>query len=341
VPEHVTVKERVLIIDDDDQSLRLIDRILSDWGFRCTMAASIAAARECLATTPFDLMLCDVELPDGSGLDLVEYALERHPRIAALMVSGLDEVEIADRALAIGAYGYLVKPFTANDVLRGVLNTASRLKHDLDAEEDLKALSEETIQRLCIAVEAWDPATAAHISRMSEYCGQIALEMGYSQSRADLISTAAAMHDIGKIGIPDAIVHKPGPLTRKQRAVMQTHTEIGYRILAGSRSELVRLAALIAWTHHERFDGTGYPRGLSGLEISIEGRIAAVADVFDALTRDRVYRPRFASGEARAMVEAGRGTQFDPDVVDALIAVLDRSAAAASPSPSKSRDAAI
>jgi putative two-component system response regulator len=323
-PEGAVVKERVLVIDGDEQVRILLGRILTDAGYRCTASSGAAQARARLAEAPFDLMLCDVMLPDGSGLDLVEHVLVRHPRTAALMVSGLDGVELADRALAIGAYGYLLKPFSDNEVLRSVLGAAGRRRHSLDADDELQASREETIQRLCIAVEARDPGTAAHIGQMSENSRDIALELGLSAGRSDLIRTASAMHDVGKMGIPDQVLLKPGPLTDKERATMQQHAEIGYRILAGSRSELLQLAATIAWTHHERFDGTGYPRGLAGEAIPLEGRIAAVADVFDALTRDRVYRGRMSRTDAVRLLRDGRGTHFDPHVLDAMLTILDR-----------------
>lgn len=322
-------KERVLVIDDDAQTLVLLARILRGTGYRCVCASDVEQARASLAAAPFDLMLCDVQLGDDSGLDLVEHVLAIYPRTAAVMVSGLDEVELADRALAIGAYGYMVKPFTANDVLRSVLGALKRRQHDLDIEEELKASREETIQRLCIAVEARDPETATHISEMSELCHKIALELGLPAGHCDLIRTASAMHDVGKIGIPDRILLKPGALMPEERATMEQHAEIGYRILVGSRSELLRLAALIAFTHHERFDGTGYPRGIGNATIPLEGRIAAVADVYDALTRDRVYRPRFSQDDTLRIMEEGRGTHFDPAVLDALLAVLERTRAMA------------
>jgi putative two-component system response regulator len=131
------------------------------------------------------------------------------------------------------------------------------------------------------------------------------------------------MHDVGKLGIPDHIILKPGPLTAGEREVMQQHAEIGYRILTGSRSELLQLAALIAWTHHEKVDGTGYPRGLAGEAIPLPGRIAAVADIYDALTRDRVYRPRIAPAAAIEILEAGRGTHVGTEILDALVQVLE------------------
>jgi cyclic di-GMP phosphodiesterase len=315
-------RERILLVDDDRQVLRLLERILERGGYRCTSADDAEQASAALDRAPYDLLLCDVQLPGETGIDFVERALARDPRMAALMVSGLDDVTLADRAIAIGAYGYVVKPFTSNDVLIAVLGALSRRRRERDAEAELRASREETIQRLCIAVEARDPDTATHIADMSGLCRLIARRLGLPPDRCELIRTASAMHDVGKIGIPDQILLKPGPLTASERAVMERHAEIGYRILVGSGAELLQVAATIAWTHHERCDGGGYPRGLAGDEIPLEGRIAAVADVFDALTRDRVYRPRLPPPEALAMLAEGRGSQFDPDVLDAFLAVV-------------------
>jgi putative two-component system response regulator len=318
------VKERVLVVDGEEQIRSELGRILTDAGYRCTAAATAAQACTGLAGAPFDLMLCDVRLPGArSGLDLVEHVLAHHPHTTAVMVSGLDDVALADAALAIGACGYLIKPFDTNDVLRSVTSAISRRRHDLSAEKELKASREETIQRLCTAVEARDPGTAAHISEMSDYCHDAARELGLPKDRCDLIRAASAMHDIGKIGVPDDVLLKPGKLTADERVSMEEHPEIGYRILVGSHSELLQLAAVIAWTHHEKFDGSGYPRGLAGDEIPFEGRLAAVADVYDALTRDRVYRPRFTRADALETLERGRGTHFDPDVLDALLVALE------------------
>jgi len=316
-------KERILIVDDDAQVLTLLQRILAREGYRCTNAADAEAAGAHLARAPFDLLLCDVGLPGASGLELVERSLGRRRTMAALMISGLDDVELADRALRIGAYGYVVKPFTANDVQIAVHGALTRRRHELDTQDELKASREETIQRLCIAVEARDPDTATHISQMSEFCERLAHELGLPEDHCELIRTASAMHDVGKIGIPDSILLKPARLTPDERLVMERHAEIGYRILVGSRSDLLQLAAVIAWTHHEKFDGSGYPRGLSGHAIPLEGRIAAVADVFDALTRDRVYRARLPRGQALDILQEGRGSHFDPQVLDAFMTVLD------------------
>ena len=312
-------RERVLIVDDDPSVALLLAHVLGAEGYRCIRAGAVAEARARLAEGPFDVILCDVGLPDGSGLDLVEEAISRDEHIAAVVVSGLDEVALGERALRIGAYGYIVKPFTANDVLIGVLGALAHRRRQLAAVWEA---SSETIQRLCVAVEARDTSTAAHITGMSEHCYAIARELGLDAEYCELLRAASPMHDVGKVGVPDHILLKPGPLTDDERAQMERHAEIGYRILAGSSAELLRLAASIAWTHHERLDGAGYPRGLSGDAIPQEGRIAAVADVFDALTRDRVYRRRFSRDQALDVLEEGRGTHFDPELLDALAASL-------------------
>jgi putative two-component system response regulator len=316
--------ERVLIVDDDASIAVLLTHILETEGYRCTTAGTLTGARTLLAGSSFDAMLCDVQLPDGSGLDLLAQQIPLHPRMAALVISGLDEVALGDRALQIGAYGYVVKPFTANDVLIRMLGALEHRRRELRATLEVREAGAETIQRLCVAVEARDAGTAAHIDGMSHHCVRIARELGLPAERCELIRAASPMHDVGKIGVADHVLLKPGPLSSEEREVMQRHAEIGYRILAGSRAELLQVAAAIAWTHHERLDGSGYPRGLTGDAIPQEGRIAAVADVFDALTRDRPYRPRFSRPHALEMMADGRGTHFDPDVLDAFVAGLDR-----------------
>lgn len=191
------------------------------------------------------------------------------------------------------------------------------------AEHDLRLAEEETIHRLALAAEVRDDETSRHIERMSRYCAILATRAGEGQRQSGLMRIAARMHDIGKLGIPDAILHKPGRLTADEYGIMKGHAEIGYRILEGSKSELARTGATLAWTHHEKVDGTGYPRGLRGEQIPLEGRIAAIADVFDAITTDRVYRPAFPLGEALDIMRDGRATHFDPDLLDLFLGSLD------------------
>ena len=209
---------------------------------------------------------------------------------------------------------------------------AIRLRDELAASQ-LKAIEElrlsrlETIEGLAKAIELHDSPTAHHVNRMAAIAALLAAELGLDPDRVDLVRAAAPMHDVGKIGTPAEILCKPGPLNAEERAEMERHTVVGHQIFADFESELSRLAAVIALTHHERFDGSGYPHGLVGEEIPLEGRITAVADVFDALLTDRSYRLAMSTDEAVAVIEAGRGTHFDPQIVDILLGHLQEALA--------------
>jgi putative two-component system response regulator len=267
------------------------------------------------------------------------------------MVTGMDDRRFAQIAIELGTYGYILKPFKPNELIINVGNALRRRALEIENREhrerleqtvldrtaalrdtiarletsdgELRRLREETIRRLSWAAEFRNQETGEHIVRMSLYCTLLARVAGLDADRAEMIRIASPMHDVGKIGVPDRILLKSGRLTEDERKVMQRHTEIGHRILAGSGVELLDLAALMALTHHERMDGTGYPRGLSGDEIPIEGRITAVADVFDALTSDRIYRQAFQPDEARATMLEGRGTQFDAALLDLFFDSFD------------------
>lgn len=191
---------------------------------------------------------------------------------------------------------------------------------DLERSENaLEHSQEETIMRLSLAVESRDAETGSHIERMGKYCHLIASKLGWSDDRCELLRVASPLHDVGKIAIPDEILRKPGALTDEERKEIERHAEIGHKILAGSDSRLLDLAARVALTHHEHWDGNGYPNGLAGEKIPIEGRIAAIADVFDALTSDRVYRPAMTVERTLSIMTEGRGTQFDPELIDLFI----------------------
>jgi putative two-component system response regulator len=227
----------------------------------------------------------------------------------------------------IGGFGYMTKPMRTTELVINVHNAAHRRDLLLAAEANAASreltLQEETIQRLSSAAELRDVETGQHIERMSAYAGFLADKLGLPAERVALIRTASPMHDIGKIGIRDTVLLKPGKLSPEERGEMERLAEIGYHILKNSDTELLKLGALLALTHHERFDGTGYPQGLTGTAIPIEGRIAAIADVFDALTSDRVYRPALPPLEAVDMMLEERGKHFDPDVLDTFAANLD------------------
>jgi putative two-component system response regulator len=329
-----STRNRVLVVDDDELVRDLLRRVLEDGGYQCDVAADAAQAATQLGEQRFDVLVCDVQLPGESGVDLVRRMVRKHPDTAPIMVSGLDDVGSAETALGVGAYGYLTKPFKNNDIIIAVSNALHRrglerenrtyrshLEQLVDERTDaLRRLQEETIRRLSRAVEYRDEETGSHVERMSRYCELLAAKVGFG---SETMRVAGSLHDVGKIAVPDSILRKPGKLTEDERAEMQHHCQVGFDILTGSGSKLLDMAARIALTHHEKYDGSGYPHGLAGHEIPLEGRIAAVADVFDALTSDRVYRPAFAFDRAVDIMREGRGSHFDPVLLDAFLAELD------------------
>jgi putative two-component system response regulator len=323
----------------------MIARVLAEDDHEIDLAGSRQAAADRVARRRFSMAICDVQLSEESGIDLACALRSIQPDLGVLMVSDDDNPTVAALAAERGrAFGYLVKPFTPNELRINVTNTLlrCRLERTAAATEDrlrqavdertrelqaaiagLLASREATIRHLSKAVEMRDPTTHAHIDRIGEISALLAEAVGWPESEVELLRIAAPMHDVGKIGIPDRILLKPGPLTAPERAEMERHTVIGHEILSGSDSSLLNLAATVALTHHERVDGRGYPHRLCGDEIPQAGRIVAVADVFDALVNDRVYRPALPLRDAIKMMRHGRGTQFDAVVLDALFARLD------------------
>jgi putative two-component system response regulator len=333
--------ERVLVVEDDPQGLQTLIRLLDHAGYRCSAAASATEARRLVADEQPDLLLADVKLPDGSGLQFVQHVLGEFPRTAAVMVTGVDDPALASRAIEIGTYGYIMKPFTANELLIGVKNALSRRR--LEAEnaaqretleqivqartaalersaKRLKLSREETVRRLSRAVEYRDEETGGHTERMSAYCAMLAGKLGLD---VESIRIASPMHDVGKVALADHILLRPGALTPEERQEMERHTWVGHQILSGSGSALLELGATIALTHHEKWDGTGYPRRLAGNAIPLEGQVAAVSDVFDALTSDRPYRQAFSIDHAVKIMRSERGGHFDPRLVDLFLENVD------------------
>jgi putative two-component system response regulator len=340
-----SVMPSILVVDDEEVIQKVLIRILERSGYSdIKVAASSEEAQELLATEAIDLVLTDMEMEGGSGLDLLAHVHENLPGVATLLITGVDDTDLAEKALALGAYGYFIKPFRQSEVLIGVSNALRRRTLELEnldhrehleekvklrtsdlwaaltkleySEKETRASRTETIERLAIAAEYRDEETGRHVIQMSRYCEVLARAAGADHDLCDSIRDAGSLHDVGKIGIPDRILLKPRPLTADERVVMQTHAEMGHRILGGSQSPLLQLAAEIALSHHEWVDGTGYPQGLAGDAIPLAGRIAAIADVFDALTTNRVYRKAFPLMEAVEMMKRGSGWHFDKDLLD-------------------------
>jgi putative two-component system response regulator len=328
------VGSAILVVDDEPPLRRLAVRVLTDHGYRCTEADGETGALAAVAVEEPELVLTDVTMPDGSGISLVRALHAAHPDVATVMLTGRDDPEVADAALDGGAYGYVIKPFEVNELLIAVAGALKRRSLALENRahrDQLEALVRrrtreldesraETVERLARAVESRDAGTGMHIDRMSKLVCRLALELGWEEGEAETLRLASVLHDVGKVGIPDEILLKEGLLTPEERVAIQTHASIGHAILAGANSELLQLADVVAWTHHERYDGSGYPRGLAGEQIPLAGRIAAVADVFDALTSDRPYRAALTEADALATIRADTG--LDPSVVAALERVL-------------------
>jgi putative two-component system response regulator len=248
----------------------------------------------------------------------------------------VDDRATAIRTLQAGAFGYVIKPFDRNELLISVVNALERRRlamlaigyqQELEGEvrqrtEQLRLREEEIALRLVTAAEHRDAETGAHIRRIGLYSEIIARASGWDPEQAEEIRLAAPMHDVGKIGIPDHILLKPGALTSTEFSVIEQHTTMGAAILAGSRVPLLRLAREIALTHHERWDGSGYPRGLEGDQIPEPGRIVAVADVYDALVHTRIYRPALSEAQALRIMQRARGRHFDPEIFDTFLRVL-------------------
>jgi len=433
---------RILAIDDDPAVLRMVEQVLGD-RFDCETASDLSIARKWLGEGRFDAVLCDVQMPGESGLALVEDLLTEYPEVAVIPIARFDDHSVVERALELGVYGYLVKPFLPGQLLittqtalrRRDAEAAERMrrhtlgKHvqaamdrapipifvkDLERryllasgfahevlglepgemigrtdaelipeaepmiqEGDMQILRDEVptfreatvnlrgrartfltvrfpyvdaagqiagivgvsteitaqrevehsqrsaMVRIAQAVELHDAEGGRDVDRTAEIAAYLASRLGENREQVLMLRAAVPMHDVGKLAVSAEVLRKPGALTPEERAEMERHAEIGHRILADSDSEMLQMAARIALTHHEWFDGSGYPRGLAGEEIPLEGRIVAVADAFDALLSDRPYRPAMKTDEAAAVIRQGRGTQFDPEVVDVLLEHLD------------------
>jgi putative nucleotidyltransferase with HDIG domain len=324
---------KVAIIDDAQLNVTILQHLvrkLPDCEPVC-FTDPVQALEWCLANEP-DLVVVDYMMPGMSGTELTAGFRKRYPDVPVLMVTANHETELRHEALQIGVTDFLNKPMDNTEFLARAKNMlALRQSHknlssraDWLAEEVSKATAKiveqerETIFCLAKAAEYRDPETGAHIIRMAHYSKLIARELGLSQAQQDLLLEAAPMHDIGKVGTPDMILLKPGKLTEEEFSVMKQHAVIGYEVLNASSSPLLKTAAEIAHTHHEKFDGSGYPRGLKGSDIPLFGRIVAVADVFDALTSERPYKKAWTVEDACELLREGSGKHFDPDCLAAF-----------------------
>ncbi len=337
---------RVLVVDDEERNLRLMEAMLLPLGYEVTLAENGLKALDSAREDPPDVILLDVMMPGMDGFEVAERLKQdaATQMISVVMVTALKETKARIRALRAGADDFLSKPVDMAELQARVRSSVKvKAYHDhmlnyqkeLEAEvaerteqlrktfEKLKKVSLGTIYRLSRAAEYKDENTAAHILRMSNYAEAVARKMGLNEKIVENILYAAGMHDVGKIGIPDRILMKPGKLDSAEWKLMRQHSVMGQQILKGADSGFIKLAEVIAATHHEKWDGTGYPKGLKGKQIPLAGRITAIADVFDALTSTRLYKEPFSLEKAFEIIREGRGSHFDPKVVDAFFAARD------------------
>ncbi len=332
---------QIVIIDDVEANLLLLRHFIGQLGETHEIHAFTdprQALAHCQAAAP-DLVIVDYMMPVLNGIELIERfrATPGRADVPVLMVTANDEIEVRYRALEVGANDFLTKPLDKIEFrarMRNMLALRAHQKRLEDragwlAEEVLKATDEivrrerETILRLSKAAEFRDPETGDHIQRMAHYSWMIAVRLGLPLEQQQLILEAAPMHDVGKVGIPDHLLLKPGRLDEAEFTIMKQHPVMGHQILADSGSPLLQMAAVIALSHHERFDGTGYPMGLKGEAIPLVGRIVAVADVFDALSSARPYKPAWDLGRVLEFMRAQRGLHFDPRCVDVFMDCMD------------------
>lgn len=311
-------RRQLLLVDDEASNLQVLRHILQD-DYRLLFAKDGAKALELAQRERPELILLDVMMPDMTGFEVCS-RLKADPATAAIpviFVTALADVADEARGFELGAVDYITKP-----VSPAIVKARVRTHLSLVRVEELLETRLQIVQRLGLAAEYKDNETGLHVIRMSHYAQILARATGFNEMEAERILHAAPMHDVGKIGIPDAILRKPGKLDAAEWAVMQRHAEIGAQIIGEHSAGLLRMAHEIAYCHHEKWDGSGYPRGLRGETIPLEARIVAIADVFDALTSERPYKKAWTVEAAVALLREESGRHFDGELVELFIAQL-------------------
>jgi putative nucleotidyltransferase with HDIG domain len=333
--------DRILVVDDEEPIREIVASMLGTAGYACKQAGSGMEALAVLTSgEDFELMLSDLMMADLDGIGLLERTKEKYPDMPVVMVTAVHDISVALAAIRNGAYDYLLKPFEREQLLNTVSRALEnrRLKvenrnYQTNLESLVKARTEQvqatlrelersydmTLEALGDALDMKDSETEGHSRRVTAYTIVIARAMGLPPEQIPTIARGAFLHDIGKLAIPDAILCKPSKLTTEEMAIMKEHCFKGYQIV--KKIPFLVEACEIVYSHQERYDGTGYPRGLKGEEIPLGARIFSVADTLDAMTVDRVYRPRQSYQAAREEIVRWSGRQFDPDVVKAFVEI--------------------
>ncbi len=334
---------RILIVEDENPVADLLKQILEKAGYTCALAFNSTQAREYLDKEQFELILTDIRMPGESGLDLLKSVLPGCPNTAAIVITGYDDSRIAEIALSLGVYDYIIKPFRKNDVLISVANALLRRKLDIEGRTKRQLLEKKisgqskslhenmtklrksldgAIRAIALTVEMRDPYTAGHQERVAVLASAIAKELGFSDRKISVIQMAGTVHDIGKISVPAEILAKPHSLTANEFNLIKVHSEVGFNILKNIESPWP--IAQIVLQHHERMNGSGYPQGLVGENILMESRILAVSDVVEAMSSYRPYRPAPGIEKALREISENKGILYDSSVSDACLKTFSK-----------------
>jgi putative two-component system response regulator len=330
----------VLVVESDESQRRILSGLMLSQGYRCIVSENGIHAMETIESRDLDVIFLAIRLAGRSGVQLLQEIRAKNSEIPIIMVTDPRDADTAIQCIHMGAYDFIIRPlnpvlveisirralekrlleFQTRDYRQSLDSKVAERTRDLTQNlARIKSASVDTIIRLSRAAEYKDEDTGSHIERMSRYTAFVAERMGLSDAYVESILFAASMHDIGKIGIPDSILLKPGKLTAEEWEVMKQHTVMGAKILDGAEAEVVKMGSVIALSHHEKWNGSGYPFGFKGEDIPLSGRIAAIADVFDSLTSKRVYRADdFSPNETFRIIEQSVGIQFDPAVFSAF-----------------------